>query len=166
MKFLRQIESRASCLDNFSLHVEAATASISKTAQDFDFQSFKSLIKNLQQYAPTIIATAQSTRCRKKEVPAITLSEDLNEDELQEDGEEMVAALLTSLSNKFDKEAKKLIENLTALSMPSKLTPDELLRNGLIHIYTNEISYEHTSVEKKKFKRTDPPLLNINSIKR
>jgi len=47
MKFLRQIESRGSCLDNFSLHVQAAVASISKTAQDFDFQLFKSLIQNL-----------------------------------------------------------------------------------------------------------------------
>ncbi len=165
MKFLRQIESRGSCLDSFSLHVQAATASISKTAQDFDFQSFKSLMKDLQQYAPTITATAHSTRCRRKEVSTTSFSEDFNEDELREDGEEMVSAVLTSLSNRFDRESKELIENLTTLSTPSKLTPDELLRNALIHTYTNEISYEHTSVDKNKFKRTDLPLLNINRLK-
>jgi hypothetical protein len=165
MKFLRQIESRGACLDSFSLHVQAAAASISKTAQDFDFQSFKSLMKSLEQYAPTITATAHSTRCRRKEASTTTFPEDLNEDELREDGEEMVASVLNSLSNKFDREAKELIESLTTLSMPSKLTPDELLRNALIHTYTNEISYEHTGVDKKKFKRTDPPLLNINRLK-
>jgi len=164
MKFLRQIESRGSCLDNFCLHLQAAIASIGKIAEDFDFQSYKSLMNNLQLYTSTITATTQSTR-RQKEVSIPTFSEDLNEDELREHGEEMIAVVLASLSNKFDKEAKELIENLNILSMPSKLTSDELLRNDLIHIYTNEISYEHTSVDKKKFKRTDPPLLNINRLK-
>jgi hypothetical protein len=42
--------------------------------------------------------------------------------------------------------------------MPSKLTPDELLENGLIQMYTNEIVYEHTDVDKRKFKRTASPL--------
>ena len=61
MKFLRQIESCGACLDNFSLHVEAATTSISKAAQDLDFDSFKSLMKDLQQYVPIISATTHST---------------------------------------------------------------------------------------------------------
>ena len=165
MKFLRQIESRGSCLDSFSLHVGAAIASISKVAQDFDFQLFKSLLENLQQYAPTITSTAHSTRCRRKENSTTTLLENLNEDELRNDGAEIVAAVLTSLGNKFDKEAKDLIESLTELSIPSKLSPDELLRNHLINTYTNEISYEHTSVDKRKFKRTDSPLLNIRRLK-
>ncbi|CAF2996418.1 unnamed protein product [Rotaria sp. Silwood2] len=166
MKFLRQIESRGSCLDSFSLHVQAATASISKVAQDFDFQSFKSLMWNLQQHAPTITATAHSTRHKRKEVSTAIFSEDFSEDDLRKDGEEIVMAILDSLSNKFDSEAKELVENLSMLSTPSKFTPDELLQNGLVHTYTNEISYEHTSVDKRKFKRTDSPLLNINRLKK
>ncbi|CAF2011031.1 unnamed protein product [Rotaria magnacalcarata] len=31
--------------------------------------------------------------------------------------------------------------------------------------YTNEITYEHKSVDKRIFKRTDPPLLNISRLK-
>lgn len=78
------IESRGSCLDNFSLHVEAATASISKTVQDFDFQSFRILINSLQQYEPTVNATAHSTRCRRQGVSTTAASEDINEDELRD----------------------------------------------------------------------------------
>ena len=165
MEFLRQIESRGSCLDSFSLHVQAVIASINETAQDFDFQSFKVLINDLQQYVSTITATTQSARCRRKEVLAATRLEDLDEDELQQDGEEMVAAVLTSLLNEYNKESEELIEDLTMLSMPSKLTPGELVENGLIQMYTNEIVYKNTGVDKRKFKRTDPPLLNMHRLK-
>ncbi|CAF1078333.1 unnamed protein product [Rotaria magnacalcarata] len=135
MKFLRQIETRRSCLDSFALYVQAATASISQAAKDFDFPSFKSLMKSLQQYAPTVIATAHSTRCRRNELTTTMYAEDFNEEELSKDGEDMINAVLTSLSNKFDNEAQELIENLCMLSTPSKFTPDEILRNGLILTY-------------------------------
>ncbi|CAF4518707.1 unnamed protein product [Rotaria sp. Silwood2] len=165
MKFLRQIESRGACLDSFSLHVEVAATSISKVVEDFDFQSFQSLMNDLYQYTPTITSTANSTRSRRNEMLSISVSEDFDEDKLRNNGEEMITSVLTSLSGKFDSEAKDLVKNLTMLSTPSNFAPDELLQNSLILTYANEISYEHTSVDKRTFKRTDSPLLIFNRLK-
>ena len=165
MKFLRQIESRGACLDSFSLHVEAATASISKVVENFDFRSFRSLMNDLYQYTSTVVSTVHSTRSTRNEVSNGLLSEDFDENDLRNSGEDMIQAVLTSLSSKFDSEAKDLVENIAMLSTPSKFTPDEWLQNSLIQTYTNDISYEHTSVDKRSFKRTDSPLLNINRLK-
>ncbi|CAF1504537.1 unnamed protein product [Rotaria sordida] len=164
MKFLRQIETRVSCMDNFTMHVDAAVAAISQTVKEFDFISLRTLMNNVQQYMPTILSTTHSTRSRAP-AQAVLIQQTFDENELRESGEQIVASVLQSLNAKFDREAIELIKNFSILSTPSKMTADELLNNESIQKYTKEITYTHISVDNKVYTRTDPPLLNIYKLK-
>jgi hypothetical protein len=164
MKFLRQIERRTSCMDNFAMHVEAAVAAISHTVQNFDFTSLRVLMDNLQQYMPAIPSTAHSTRSRAP-AQVILTQQTYDEDELRAHGEQIVESVLQSLNTRFDREAKELIKNLSILSTPSNITAEELLQNDLIQKYTNEITYKHIGVDNKVYTRTDPPLLDFYKLK-
>ncbi|CAF5014118.1 unnamed protein product [Rotaria sp. Silwood1] len=164
MKFLRQIETRASCMDNFTMHVDAAVATISRAVEEFDFISLRTLMNNVQQYMPTIPSTTHSTRSRAP-AQVVLIQQDFDEDELRENGQQIVASVLQSLNTKFDREAKELIKNVSILSTPSKMTADELLHNELIQKYTNEITYKHISVDNKVYTRTDSPLLDFYKLK-
>ncbi|CAF3223677.1 unnamed protein product [Rotaria sp. Silwood2] len=119
VKFLRQIETRASCMDNFTIHADAAIASISRTVHEFDFISLRTLMKNIQQYMLTIPSTTHSTRSRAP-AQVVLIQQDFGEDELCENVQQIVASVLQSLNTKFDREAKELIKNLSIPSTSSK----------------------------------------------
>jgi hypothetical protein len=160
MKFLRQIEKRGLCLDQFALNVSAARESISQAMNNFDFISFRRTLNNIKDFAPMVALTSHSTRLQQQ-----TTSIDIDENELRKMGNDFVQYVLESLDNRFDTEAKEIIENLCVFSSPSNRSPEDLLNNPLIQKYTSPISYKHKGVDGKIYERKDQPLLNLKYLK-
>lgn len=146
------------------MHVEAAVATISRVVQEFDFVSLQTLMNNVRQYMPTMSSITHGTRSRVL-AQVVLDRQTFDEGELRKNGEQIVTSVLQSLNAKFDREAKELIQNISVLSTPSKMTAHELLQNELIQKYTTEITYKHVSVDNRLYTRTDPPLLNMYKLK-
>jgi len=160
MQFLRQIERRGLCLDQFALNVSAARETISQAMNNFDFISFRTTLNNINDFAPVFTLTSHSTRLQQQ-----STSTDIDEGELSQMGNDFIQHVLQSLDNRFNTEAKEVIENLCVFSSPSNQSPDELLSNPLIQKYTSSISYTHKGVDGKIYARTDKPLLNLKYLK-
>ncbi|CAF1455821.1 unnamed protein product [Rotaria magnacalcarata] len=160
MKFLRQIEKRGLCLDEFAVNVDAARATISQAMNTFDFITYKATLSNIKQYAPLTKLTSHSTRGQQQ-----SANIDFDECELKTTGDEFVQNVLKSLDDRFNGEAKQMIQDLSTFSSPSKLSPGELISNSLIQKYTSPITYIHKGVDGKVYERTDQPLLNIKFLK-
>ena len=118
MKFLRQIEKRGSCLDDFALQVDATQETIAHTMDNFDFTHLRLTLSDIEKYAPSIQLTSRSTRTQ-----ALVDSHPMDEDRLKMMGDEFVEHFLSSLHSRFDSEAKVIIQSLSVLSCPSKFSP-------------------------------------------
>ncbi|CAF1531987.1 unnamed protein product, partial [Rotaria sordida] len=160
MQFLRQIEKRGLCLDQFALNVSAARETISQAMNNFDFIKFRTTLNNIKDFSPVVTLTSHSTRLQQH-----TTSTDIDENELRKMGNDFVQYVLESLDNRFDAEAKEIIENLCVFSSPSNQSPEDLMNNPLIQKYTSPISYKHKGVDGKIYERTDQPLLNLKYLK-
>jgi hypothetical protein len=160
MQFLRQIEKRGSCLDQFELSVSAARQTISKAMNSFDFTSFRTALNNVKDFTPTVPSTSQSTRVQQQ-----STSIDIDENELRKIGNNFVHNVLKSLNNRFNTKAQEIIENLCVFSSPSNQSPEDLLNNMLIQKYTSPITYTHKGVDGEIYERTDKPLLNLKYLK-
>ncbi|CAF4194678.1 unnamed protein product, partial [Rotaria sordida] len=160
MQFLRQIEKRGLCLDQFALNVSAARETISQAMNNFDFIKFRTTLNNIKDFSPVVTLTSHSTRLQEH-----TTSTDIDENELRKMGNDFVQYVLESLDNRFDAEAKEIIENLCVFSSPSNQSPEDLMNNPLIQKYTSPISYKHKGVDGKIYERTDQPLLNLKYLK-
>ena len=160
LKFLRQIEKRGSCLDEFSIHVDAARNAIKQSVEIFDFNQLRAVLNDIQQYLPVIQPTSRSTRSQHQ-----PLSIDFDEEECRAIGKEFINSFLQSLDDRFNAEAKQLIENIVILSSPFKYSSEQLLQNPLISQYTSPVTYKHVAVNRQIYERTDPPLLNYQKLK-
>ncbi|CAF3712042.1 unnamed protein product [Rotaria socialis] len=160
MEFLRQIGKRGLCLDEFAVNFDAARATISQAMNAFDFVTYKATLSNIKQYAPLTKLTSHSTRGQQQ-----SANIDFDECELKTTGDEFVQNVLESLDDRFNGEAKQMIQDLCTFSSPSNLSPEELISNSLIQKYTSPITYIHKSVDEKVYERTDQPLLNIKFLK-
>jgi hypothetical protein len=159
-KFLRQIEKRGSCLDEFSIHVDAARNTIKQSVEMFDFNQVRTVLNDIQQYLPSIQPTSRSTRSHLQ-----TLSTNFDEEEFRDLGKQFINSFLSSLDDRFNSEAKQLIESIVILSSPSKFSAEQLLQNPLILQYTSPMIYKHVAVNRQVYERTDPPLLNYQQLK-
>ena len=159
-KFLRQIEKRGSYLDEFSIHVDAARNTIKQLIETFDFNQLRRIFNNVQQYLPDILPTTRSTRSQYG-----SLAMDLDEEVCRVVGKEFVNYFLQSLDDRFNAEAKQLIENIAILSSPLKYSHEQLLQNPLIIQYTSPMAYKHIGVNRQIYERVDPPLLNYQKLK-
>ncbi|CAF4991488.1 unnamed protein product [Rotaria sp. Silwood1] len=160
LKFLRQIEKRGSGLDEFSIHVDAARNTIKQVVEMFDFNQIRSILNDIQQYLPAIQPTFPSTRFQHQE-----LSTDFDEEQCRAMGKTFINSFLQSLDDRFNAEAKQLIENIAILSSPFKYSAEQLLQNPLIAQYCSSMSYRHVAVNRQTYERTDPPLLNYQKLK-
>ncbi|CAF1541740.1 unnamed protein product [Adineta ricciae] len=160
LNFLRQIEKRGACLDDFATHVEAARSTIKQSIEMFDFNQIQTILHEIRQYLPVIQPTFRSTRTQNQ-----ASSTDFNEEELRIIGNEFIVHFLQSLDTRFNREAKELIENIQLLSSPFKCSATQLLQNPLIIQYCSPTTYKHIGVDKKTYERTDPPLLNFQELK-
>ncbi len=160
MKFLRQIEKRGLCLDEFALNVNAAKETISQAMNNFDFISFRATLNNIKDHAPVTTLTSHSTRLQQR-----STNTDIDEDELRKMGNNFVQHVLKSLDERFNAEAQELIQNLCILSSPSNQSTEELINNPLIQKYASPTTYTHKGVDGKIYERTDKPLLNIRDLK-
>ncbi|CAF3333398.1 unnamed protein product [Rotaria socialis] len=160
MEFLRQIGKRGLCLDEFAVNFDAARATISQAMNAFDFVTYKATLSNIKQYALLTKLTSHSTRGQQQ-----SANIDFDECELKTTGDEFVQNVLESLDDRFNGEAKQMIQDLCTFSSPSNLSPEELISNSLIQKYTSPITYIHKSVDEKVYERTDQPLLNIKFLK-
>ncbi|CAF4546828.1 unnamed protein product [Rotaria sp. Silwood2] len=160
MKFLRQIEKRGLCLDEFAVDVDAARETISPAMNNFDFISYRTTLSNIKEYAPLVQLTPHSTRFQQQSV-----NMDFDECELKTIGDDFVQNVLKSLDDRFNSEAKQIIQNLCIFSSPSNFSSEELISNPLIQKYTSPITYIHKGVDGKVYERTDQPLLNIKFLK-
>jgi hypothetical protein len=161
IKFLRQIEKRGLCLDEFALNVNAARETISQAMNDFDFNSFRATLNDIKQYSPIYNLTSHSTRQQEQQL----IDNDVDEDELKNIGNQFVQNVLDSLDERFNTEAQEIIKNLCVLSCPSNQSAEELLANPLIQRYSSRITYKHKGVDGKIYERTDEPLLNMQNLK-
>ena len=160
LNFLRQIEKRGACLDDFAIHVEAARNTIKQSIEIFDFNQVRTILNDIRQYLPVIQPLFRSTRTQQHSTSA-----DFNEEELRLIGKEFIIHFLESLDNRFNSEAKQLIESIHILSSPFKCSAEQLLQNPLIIQYCSSTTYKHTSVDRQTYERTDPPLLNYQELK-
>jgi hypothetical protein len=160
LKFLRQIEKRGSCLDEFAIHVDAARNTIKQSVEIFDFNHLRTVLSNVQQYMPVIQPTSRSTRSRHQPSHA-----DVDEKEFRAIGKEFIDNFLRSIDNRFNAETKQLVTNITILSSPSKCSTEELLQNPLILQYCSPMSYKHVAVDRQIYERTDQPLLDYQQLK-
>jgi len=69
------------------------------------------------------------------------------------------------VDERFNTEAREIIENLCVFSSPTNRSPEELINNPLIQKYTSPITYTHTGVDGKVYERTDRAILNIQDLK-
>jgi hypothetical protein len=161
MKFLRQIEKRGSCLDQFALNVAAAQETIKNALDNFDFNTFQDTLNEIEKYAPQVQPTSRSTRFQQQH----RSNSYFDLDELKEIGGEFIQFFLKSLNHRFDNDAKEIIHNLCLLSSPSKMSPQEVMNNPLITQYTSTISFRHKGVDNNYYERTDKPLLNYQDLK-
>jgi hypothetical protein len=160
LNFLRQIEKRGCCLDDFAIRVEAARNTIKQSIEMFDFNQVRTILNDIRQYLPVIQPTFRSTRAQHQ-----STSTDFNEEELRVIGKEFIIHFLQSLDNRFNTEAKQLIEGIVMLSSPFKCSVEQLLQNSLIIQYCSPTTYKHTGVNRQTYERTDPPLLNFQELK-
>ncbi|CAF1640730.1 unnamed protein product, partial [Adineta ricciae] len=159
MQFLRQIEKRGLCLDQFSLNVSAARESISQAMNNFDFINFRATLNSIKDFAPTFTLPSHSTRLRNM------MHNDFDENELRKMGDCFINHILNSLDDRFDTAAKEIVQNLCVFSSPSSRSTEELLNNSLIQKYTSPANHKHKGVDGKTYERTDRPLLNFKSLK-
>lgn len=160
MRFLRQIEKRGLCLDEFAVNVDVARETIAKTMNNFDFTAYRSTLSNIKQYAPLTQLISHSTRGQQQ-----SINTDFDENELKTMGDDFVENVLKSLDDRFNGEAKQMIQSLCIFSSPSNLSHEELINNPLIQKYTSPLTYTHKGVDGKAYERTDQPLLNIKFLK-
>lgn len=160
MQFLRQIEKRGLCLDQFSLNVSTARKTISQAMNNFDCISFRKTLHNIENVALVVTLTSHSARLQQQ-----TTNTDVDENELRKIGDDFVQHVLDSSDSRFDTEAKEIISNLSVFSSPSNQSSEDLLNNPLTQKYTSPISYKHKGVDGKVYKRTDQPLLNLKYLK-
>lgn len=159
MKFLRQIEKRGSCLDDFAFQVDATQETIAHMMNNFDFTHLRLTLSNIEKYAPSIQLTSRLTRTR-----ALVDSEPTDEDQLTMMADEFVENFLSSLHSRFDSEAEVIIQSLSVVSCPSKLSPKELLENPLVQQYTSTTTCKHKAVDNQVYERTEPPLLDVKLL--
>ncbi|CAF1244483.1 unnamed protein product [Rotaria sp. Silwood1] len=159
LKFLRQIEKRGSCLDDFSINVDAARNTIMKSVERFDFNHLRTILNDVHKYLPVIQPTSRSTRSQLQ-----SSSTDFDELEFRNIGKEFIDHFQLSFDNRFNGEAKELIENIVMLSSPSKFSAEQLLQNELIIKYSSPITYKHAAVDRQIYQRTDIPLLNYQQL--
>lgn len=162
MQFLRQIEKRGLCLDQFALNVSAARATISQVMNVFDFAGFRTTLNDIKNFAPSVPLTSHSTRLQQQ---SMTIDIDFDENELRKMGDGFVEYVLKALDDRFNTEAKEIIENLSIFSSPSDHSPEVLLSNPLIQKYTSPVGYKHKGVDGKVYERTDKPLLDLKHLK-
>jgi len=160
MQFLKQIEKRGLCLDQFALNVKAARETISHAMDNFDFVSFRATFNAIKDLAPTATLTAHSTRLQNQ-----STNVDIDEDEFKKMGNDFIEHCLRSLDERFNAKAQEIIENLSILSSPSTQSPEELINNPLIKKYTSSTTCIHKGVDGKIYERTDKPLLNLQDLK-
>ncbi len=160
MKFLRQIEKRGACLDEFALNVNAAKETISQAMNNFDFVTFRATLNNIKEYAPINQLTSHSTRLQQQ-----SINTDIDEDELRKMGNDFIQHVLKSLDERFNAEAQEIIHNLCILSSPSNQSAEALLNNPLVQKYTSPTTCKHEGVDGQVYERTDKPLLNIQDLK-
>ncbi|CAF3776542.1 unnamed protein product [Rotaria sordida] len=141
LQFLRQIEKRGSCLDEFVTHVDAARNTIKQSIEIFDFNQVRKILNDVQKYLPTVEPTFRSTRSQIQ-----TIATDFDEEQFRDTGKTFINHFLQSLDDRFNTEAQELIKNIAVLSSPFKFSAEELLQNSLII-------------------QTDPPLLNYQQLK-
>ena len=161
MKFLRQIEKRGLCLDEFALNVNAARETISHAMNDFDFHNFRATLNNIKQYSSTYSLTSHSTRQQQEQQ---LMGNELGEEELKVIGDQFVQNVLDALDERFNREAQEIIKNLCVLSCPSNQSAEELLTNPLIQKYSSRITYKHKGVDGQVYERTDEPLLIMQNL--
>jgi hypothetical protein len=149
-------------LDDFSLNVNAARETIAQAMNSFDFSSFRTTLNDIQNYAPVTNLTSHSTRQQQQQQ---SISADIDEEGLRKIGNDFIQHVLQALDQRFNAEAKEIIENLCVFSSPSSRSPEELINNPLIQKYTSPITYTHTGVDGKVYERTDQALLNIQDLK-
>ena len=115
MKFLRQIEKRGLCLDEFALNVNAARETICQAMDDFDFNSFRATLNDIKQYSPICNLTSHSTRQQQQSIDT-----NVDENELRNIGNQFVQNVLNSLDERFDTPAQEMIQSLCVLSCPKQ----------------------------------------------
>ena len=160
LQFLRQMEKRGSCLDEFAMHVNAARDTIKQSLEKFDFNQLRKVLSDIQQYLPVVQPTSRSTRSQHQPTSA-----NFDEEEFRAIGKVFIDNFLQSLDERFNAEAKQLIESIAILSTPSKYSAEQLLQNSLIIQYCSSITYKHTGVDRQVYERTDPPLLNYQKLR-
>ncbi|CAF3696953.1 unnamed protein product [Rotaria sp. Silwood1] len=160
LQFLRQIEKRGSCLDEFVTHVDAARNTIKQSIEMFDFNQVRKILNDVQKYLPTVEPTLRSTR---SQIQAIAT--DFDEEQFRDTGKTFINPFLQSLDDRFNAEAQELIKNIAMLSSPLKFSAEELLQNSLIIQYCSPMTYKHTAVDRQVYERTDSSLLNYQKLK-
>ena len=161
MQFLRQIEKRGACLDQFAMNVDAARETILQTMNNFDFASFRRTLDSINDLTPTAGLTSHSTRLQQQQMT----SADIDEDKLRQIGDDFVQHVVKSLDDRFDSKAREIIENWSVFSSPSSQSTEDLINNPLIQKYTSPSTYKHKGVDGKLYERTDPALLNFQYLK-
>ncbi|CAF1535459.1 unnamed protein product, partial [Adineta steineri] len=159
MQFLRQIEKRRLCLDQFAVNVSAARETISQAMNNFDFVNFRTTLNNIKDFTPAFSLASHSTRLQNM------ANDDFDENDLREMGDTFIKHILKSLDDRFDTAAKEIVQNLCVFSAPSNQSAEELLNNPLIQKYTSPASYKHKGTDGKHYERIDHPLLNFKSLK-
>ncbi len=113
------------------------------------FRKVPFFLECIKNYAPVTNLTSHSTRQQQ------SICADIDEEGLRKIGNDFIQHVLQALDERFNAEAKEIIENLCAFSSPSSRSPEELINNPLIKKYTSPITYTHAGVDGKVYERTD-----------
>ncbi len=143
------------------MNVNAARETIAQAMNSFDFSSFQTTLNDIKNYAPVTNLTSHSTRQQQHQ----PISADFDEEGLRKMGNDFIQDVLQALDERFNTEAREIIENLCVFSSPTSRSPEELINNPLIQKYTSPITYTHTGVDGKVYERTDQAILNIQDLK-
>jgi hypothetical protein len=162
--FLKQTESRSLTFDKFSTCLDSTVARIKNTLDEFDYDVYKQKINTCRDILPVIQQTTHSTRsCRS--ISSSTNRDHLDmETNLNNYGTKFVDSTLQSINERFGKDSRLIMDNITMLTKLNDYSDEEILKNPLLNIYCSQIYYKHEAVDHKIYERTDQPLLCFRKL--